>query len=478
MTTLTTKQLARLALSKQGDLSFLLRKHQKPIYNQIWKVLKNEIKANSYLINSSRQLGKSFVLIIIAIEYCIQFPKSQIRFAIPVAGNYKDMYGKSIATISEQLDRSLGFEHLLSEKRITFENGSMIKFAGTDNNNAESLRGSASNLNIIDEAGFVSDLSYLYKSILLPQLTTTKGKTIFSSTPPPDLDNYYVDVYNQHLEEGLVSEYTIYDNTSIDDETLAMLIKEAGGIESSTFKREFLCQFVQETEMTIIPEWKEDYTQDWQRDNNYFKFYNKFTALDSGVADLTICLFGYYDFQHAKIIVEDEIKMNGPEMTTKWLSNDIKDKEEILGYDKVLLRIADNNNLHLIQDLAITYKLPFSGTSKTDLDAMINKVKIWIGQGKIIVKPNCEQLLGCLKFGKWEKKKRGELFAKSKKFGHYDALAALVYLVRNIESIMSNPIPNNFGFTSNTMVSDNYKKTNRASSDVKKLNTAFYSGRR
>lgn len=468
------------ALFAKGNLSFLLQSHQLPIYNELWKIIKSpDLTNRSYVINSARQFGKSFCLLVVAIEYAIRHPTSSIRFAIPVASNYYDMYMKSLNIILEFASAEVGIEHFKSEKRIIFKNGSYIKFAGTDGGNAVNLRGSAANLVILDECAFMDDLDNIWKSILFPQLLTTKGKGIFCTTPPESADHDFVEIYKQHLEDGLVSQFTIYDNNSLSQEEIESIIKTQGGIDSSKFKREFLCQFVQETEMTIIPEWKEDYKEDHPRHKDYFTFYNKFEALDSGVADLTICLFGYYDFLNAKVIVEDEIKMNGPEMTTLNLSNDIKDKEQQLEYTKVLLRIADNNNLHLIQDLAITYRLPFAGTSKTDLDAMINKVKIWVGQGKIIVHPRCEQLLGSLQHGKWAKNKRGELFAKSKKFGHYDALAALVYLIRNVESIMNNPIPVTHGLHSNSMIPDGFNRTiNRASADSKKLAEALSSNRR
>lgn len=480
MTTLTPKQLARLELSKQGDLSFLLRKHQRPIYNQLWKILNNQIDSNSYLINCARQFGKSFTLILVAMEYCIKNPGMQVKFAIPVAENYKDMYGKSIGIIAEWLHSSIGFEHIVSEKRLIFKNGSMIKFAGTDAGNAIKLRGGASNLNIVDEAAFMRDLEDIIKDILLPMLHNTKGKTIYCSTPPKELDHYYVELYNQHLEEKLVTEFTILDKNLTEEEIIAEA-KPYGGINSIQFKREFLCQFLQESELTVLPEWKDEYVQDWPRDEQFFQYYNKIEALDSGVRDNTAVLFGYYDFQAAKLIIEDEVTMNGPQMTTLWLSNDIKDKEESLGYNKVLLRIADNNNLHLIQDLSISYKLPFAPTSKTDLDAMVNKLKIWVQQGKIIVHPRCTMLTGCLKFGRWEKNKRGEMLARSKTYSHYDHLMAMVYLVRNVESIMGNPIPKTYGLHSNSMITDRFKQNNninRASTDARKLSEALSNNRR
>lgn len=423
-----------------GVLEYKLRPCQEAPYRDIWNVINGGVKSTSYVINCSRRFGKSFILVLIAIEFALKFPNSQIRYAIPVAANYADMLMPSINLILEDAPLNLNIIHLKSEKRITFGNGSMIKFAGTDNGNAENLRGNCAHICFLDECGFMTDLNYVYQSVLYPQLWTTKGKTIFSSTPPKTLDHDYVAIYREHKEAGLVSEYTIYDNTALDADIIAEIIEEYGGETTAAFKREALCQFVGEDELSIIPGWTSAYEVEWPR-SNFFNFYQKYTSLDSGVKDLTVALFGYYDYEHAKMIIEDEVVMNGPTMTTELLSKDIKFKINELGYHKIDRWVADNNNLHLIQDLSITYSLFYQPVIKTDLDAMVNKVKIAVRQGKLIVHPRCKILKGSLSYGVWKSKEYiGKDFAKSKVYGHYDALASLMYMYRILDP-NTNPIP-------------------------------------
>jgi hypothetical protein len=52
-------------------------------------------------------------------------------------------------------------------------------------------------------------------------------------------------------------------------------------------------------------------------------------------------------------------------------------------------------------------------------------------------------LIDSLKYGLWNEK-RSE-FARSKTLGHFDAIAALMYLIRNIDEA-TNPIPVKLGF--------------------------------
>ena len=160
--------------------------------------------------------------------------------------------------------------------------------------------------------------------------------------------------------------------------------------------------------------------------------------MDSGVRDKTAVLFAYYDFKQAKLFVQREFWLSGETVRTDHIASRVKALELELEYDKVYRRMADCNNLVLVNDLNSVYKLNFYPTTKDSLEAMINKVRIWIGDGRISIDPSCKELIGCLENGIWNKNR--DDFGRSKVYGHFDALAALQYLVRNIDT-MTNPIP-------------------------------------
>jgi hypothetical protein len=90
-----------------------------------------------------------------------------------------------------------------------FHNGSEIHIAGCDNGNAENLRGHESDLNLIDEAGFIDDLEYVLKDILMPQTLTTGGRTIISSTPPRTPAHYFQRLCMEAVQSDYYSKFTI-----------------------------------------------------------------------------------------------------------------------------------------------------------------------------------------------------------------------------------------------------------------------------
>lgn len=416
-----------------------MRKHQMPVYSDLWNAI-NDRSCLKYCLNIARRFGKSHTLCLVATEYAQRYPGSQIRFAAPTAKSLK----KTIHPIFKIILADCPEEFLPSyhsvEDVYTFPNGSQIHFAGTDNGHAENLRGTFSHLNLVDEAGSMDDLQYIVKSILTPQTLTVHGTTIIASTPSVTPDHDYRMLYQECLEDGNVSQFTIHDNKSIDAETLEIYKKEAGGEDSTTWKREYLAMFVTDSDISVVPEWDPSYARTVEPDE-YYKFYHKYISMDTGVRDFTVALFAYYDFKQATLYVEDEIVMNGPEMTTDALADAIRAKEEERWPGlQVNRRIADNNNLQIIQDLTRLHNLPFVPTSKVTLEAMTNNLRIMVKEGRIVVHPRCTFLLGCLEFGIW-KSGNGKLeYARSRRYGHYDALAAITYLVRNLDTT-TNPIP-------------------------------------
>jgi hypothetical protein len=444
----------------KGSLQFLLKKHQYAIYLAAWDCLNDtNPEHTSHVINSSRQFGKSFTELVIATEVCLGKPNSTVLFVAPLKSQaYEILTGRTYYTIFETCPADL--KPKLDGSTIVFPNGSRLRLGGVDNGNYENLRGGAADLLILDEAGFMAHLDDGVLPALQPMLTTTRGKTIYSSTPPPNLDHPYVAIYRSHLEAGQVSTFTIFDNTSLSQDDLIIAYTTTGCVRTPTgwkhstrFKREYCAELVMEGTILIAKDWSDDYICTLEP-NEYHEFHHRYVAMDPGVTDFCATIFGYYDHVARHLHIESELTHFGPTLDTDQLATSIKDKKAELWTVEPYRYIADNNNLHLIQDLNRLHSLPFQGTTKTFLETrkssqdegMVNKLNTWLREGRISVDPSCEQTIGCLKHGIW--KEDGEnrrSFSHSKKYGHYDHLAALIYLVRNTD-VNTNPVPKWNGF--------------------------------
>ncbi len=432
---------ARDELWRRGVLSWKLYGYQLPIYSLVWDFILNR-KHIKHVLNIARRFGKSYTLALIAIEYGIRNPGSQIRFAAPTGKALRKIIHPAFKAICKDAPDDVKPVWKSQDGFYAFPNGSEIHASGCDNQNYENLRGQAAHLAIVDEAGFVDELDYVVNDVLVPQTLTTKGVVIMSSTPPKTPAHDFYAMAQEAEAKGAYASRTIYDNTVIDRPTLDLYAKEAGGYESSTFKREYLCEFVVDDNSQIIPEWSKAMKAECTRDVNkdeYYGYWHKYAAMDIGVKDGTALLFGHYNFAEARLYIEGEFVLRGQDVRTDNIARGVQEAETKLWQgQKPYQRIADNNNLILLQDLGLQHGMHFAPTSKDELHAMVNQVRLWVQQKRLVVSPSCVHLLGCLEYGVWTDDRKQ--FARSSVYGHFDGLAALVYLIRNI-NVHTNPVP-------------------------------------
>lgn len=438
-----TPEMAATALWNEGILHWMLHDGQKSLYDGYANCADKTI-----VWNCSRRFGKSFTLCVIAVEECLKRPNALVKYCTGKQVDARGIIRPLIRDIITSCPKEIRPEFKVQERAWVFPNGSRIELTGLDGGRAESIRGGACHLAIIDEAGLVGDLQYIVTSIILPTTLTTKGKIILASTPPKSYVHPFINYVNTARIQGNLSTKTIYDNPLIDPDELQKIIDESGGEESITFRREYLCEVLKDDNYAIIPEFTKEIkalcVKEWPR----APFYDSYVAMDLGLKDLTVVLFAWYDFREAKIIIEDEFVTNGQKFNTQSLAEGIKKKEtenftdKLTGEQRVpFLRVSDNN-LMVINDLWVLHGLRFLATRKDDADAALNNVKIMIQNQKIIINPKCKTLIMHLEAGVWNKNKTS--FERSGgENGHFDAIDSLKYLVRNV-NLTKNPYPNHY----------------------------------
>lgn len=436
----------------RGDLSFKLHAGQKLIKKSL-----EAITGQLFVGNCSRQWGKSYLMVTEAVGLAIRKPGARIKYGTAFLTDLEEFILPTFEKILEDCPPAIRPKWRAKGSKWIFPavkgRRSEIKLVGLDKK-PNGLRGTTIDLIVLDECGFMNALTALYKNVIIPATTHRPNcRVIMISTPPTTPAHDFGDFVQRAQAEGCYAEFNIYSNPMLGPADIARLMKESGGEHTTTWKREYLCQLITDADSILVPEWKDEYVRP-ARPDEYFQFYHLYEGMDLGVKDFTLDLFGYYDFRRAVLVIQSEIKLNGPTLTTQVLVDAIRDKElelwpapPVPGEEpqarKVYRRISDNNNPHLIQDLAILHKMPFIETDKEALEAMLNELRLLVAKGRIEVDPSCTQLLGCLKYGVWDKKKKK--FARSMVYGHYDALAALIYLVRNLDQ-HTNPIPATYGF--------------------------------
>lgn len=449
----------------RGDLSYKYHSGQIIINNKFLG-----IKRQLFFAELSRQFGKSVWAVTKALEGAFKRRNERVKYGTAFLTDLQEFILPAFDFILEDCPEWLRPVWKSQKGKFVLpHNGSEIKLVGLDRK-PNGMRGNKTGLIILDEAGFISRLNYLYKDVIVPATTHRPDCKIIMTTTPPESPAHEVMNFVQKAEmEKAYLKLTVYDNPLLDAEDIKRLIHESGGEHTSTWRREYLCEHVVDENLAIIAGWKDCFEVDLPRDE-YYKYYQRYVQMDMGVEDKTAILFGYYDFRRAKYIIEDEVVMSGSLMNTRLIQAFIKKKELELWRGIVLplgefhqvtdslikqveqawevaaipvfRRIADNNNPLMLQDLSLLHGLHFVPTDKGRLQEMVNAVKIMVQNGDLLVNPRCIHTKGCLKWGIWDKNRKS--FARSIVYGHFDALAALIYGIRNLDR-QTNPIPPLYG---------------------------------
>jgi hypothetical protein len=438
-----TRNQAIEALWYRGVLHWKLDANQKEMHK-----LCHENPNKVIVLGCSRRLGKTFFLVTLALEHCLQNPNSIVKFIAPTIKDIRRIIAPLVRTICSDCPSDIMPVYKTQEHVWRFANGSEIQLGATDSGNADSIRGNDAHLCIVDEAGFCDNLAYITKGVLLASVILTGGKVIMASTPPKSMDHDFVTFMRQAQLNNAYIKKTIYDNPRMTTKQIDDLALEYGGKDSTDFRREYLVELITSDEDAIIPEFNSKTKPNLIKETTLPPFYEAYVSMDIGVVDLTVVLFAHYDFKTATVYVEDEIVMNGKEMVSDTLAARIKETEKKLWIDPIsgapkppYMRVSDNNNLLLLNDFQIKHNLLFLPANKDNLEASLNNTRMLIKQQRVIINPRCITLINHLETGIWNKARTS--FARSSDKGHFDAIHSLIYLLRHID-FTRNPYPANY----------------------------------
>lgn len=452
-----TPQQAIAKLWEIGDLSYKLTGIQLDMRNAVYDAIK---KVTVFLV--SRQSGKSFTMCTIANEYCNRHPNTKVLLLFPKKKDASRVAKEHMRKITEDCPAHLKPEYKVADKTFEFPNGSEIIMAGTDGGSAESIRGSTLHLVLMDEAGFhdYNEFQYIVTSIIIPTLTTTKGKIIMASTPSKEPDHPFMVNYVEPLRsEGRLVEYDVWKNPLLDESDVHDIADNYPlGFDDPDFQREYLLKTNVTSSLMVIPEWYDINKDIVREEGDIPAYYDAYVSCDPAVVDLTGILYGYWDFQKQKLIIIDETVLGGEgqrSLTTDDIAHAIKRKESINFRNNLTgeiytpyMRIIDNNLPLLVNDLNAKHDLMFRATKKDNKEDKVNQVRMMMKRGEIAIHPRCVNLIDHIRTARWTTNRKE--FARNKgnsnkgiKANHSDLLDALVYLVRNLQP-QKNPFPSGY----------------------------------
>lgn len=448
-------QQQRLLLNqayRDGTLSWKLTGSQQDSYSKLarWKATPNP-KWPIYGLDISRRWGKSALLCESSLEDCFQHKSWRVVYVAPTF----EMVRKIVLPLMDLLlidcPPPLRPKWIKSEGKYEFFTGSYIDLIGLDVR-PDGARGTGVDMVYLDEAGFFDNLEYLLTSVIQPQmLGRPHARIIAASTPPVTPMHYWsTDVIPTCISNDAHDRKTLDDADQYSEEEIERFYEMMpGGRNGIAARREYGAEHIADDTLMILPEFRDAeklIVKEWEPP----VWRDCYVSMDPGFHDLTAILYAYWDFYEKKLVIEDED--SAPRQNSFEVAQSVKRTELKLwkglvrrssgsaeGYKpQPYLRIADNNEPRLLYDLSNDHQLMFAATRKDNLSQQVDAVRVALQRQEIIINPRCKKLIAHCRNGIWKKGKIGRVFEQGGErmggytFGHFDFIAALIYLYRNI----------------------------------------------
>lgn len=313
------------------------------------------------------------------------------------------------------------------DNTLSFPNGSLVLFIGADLGQADSPRGSSCNLFIFDEEGFAEDPEYLVKDVVMPMILESNGSMLHISTPPKSASHYFAALMSRAREDGFLFEMPCTANPDVTPELREEFAKESGGEDSTTYRREYLCEVVTEESVAVFPELivRKERPRTELADDKVGAFGAVTCAASIDITGLTVLLWGAYngrlDQFHA---IEEKSFLNGSiaDVIEAYRASELSRE-----YRPTIILSGAPEMARMLSE----YGTPCATKSDFDVTAGIGLARHLAASGKLRIHPSCLVTLRHVYDGIWEDDKRK--FARSGDGGRFDGLNALALFLSSTQ---------------------------------------------
>ncbi len=418
----------------------------------------------------ARQRGKSFAWLAYAAQQCASNAHHIVRYAAQTGKSAAAIVTPTLAQILEDCPDELRPEPRSDKGLYEWPNGSVLVWAGTDNEQFERLRGPRAHLILLDESAFYADLERV-EAALLPQLQTTGGRVVYLSSPPESPSHPFVQRYRAAQAAGLAHHSTIHDNPRLGPEGVERIIKAEAErlgltreqlVASTYWRREYLAQIVSEESRQVVATWNEEaqcaLVGEWERPPHF----DGYTALDVGGVgrgDPSAWLGAFHDPATNTLTVEYELELRDTVGvfaaeakrlestlwgTSRWDGTLLGAGDYVRGLNDApeflrkaisekaprqpYLRVGDNDML-VLATLATEHHYAVMPTAKHDLHMAVDSVAEGVAQRRLRIHKRCVRLIEQLYTTLWN---RGRTQFERTSKDHGDLVATLIYLWRNV----------------------------------------------
>ena len=423
-----------------------------------------------------RQRGKSHSALMLALEFGLRTERAVTRYCALTKDSAIGIVEPILTTlladcpanirprvVTTPEDEDAG---VIQRRRLWFPSSSAeLVIFGTDAQSFRKGRGPRTDLQLFDECGFYQDLLGV-ESALRPALQTTRGRSLYLSSPPESPAHPFVDRVRAARGTGRLIHDTFRGNPRIDHEAI---IREEAALRGQTraeflastyFRREYMAEVVTEESRAAVPSWPA-VAAECTREQARPLHFDGYTAHDWGGYEGAphAALFGYVAPGAARLVIEDADEVRGAplgQLADRWKGKEVslwgerawdgtlwgagyfeRHARQIPDYlraavvatgpSQPFIRVCDHDE-QLQGEMVRLYGYAMLPTAKHEKHLLIDDLNNGIREKRVVIHPRCRRLLEQLATTLWDLHRRQ--WVRTEK-DHGDLLDCLLYMWRN-----------------------------------------------
>lgn len=213
------------------------------LYQAQLQVARECLKSNNryIILNGSRQVGKTFLLSIVATYWALETQAQHIMIVSPTDSQAKKIYNQMIQMLEPALELIKSKKNSSGDAEIRFKNKSVILFRSAASE--DTLRGYSNTHLLMDECAFIKEETW--QTILAPTLSVRGKKVLFCSTPKGK--NFFSQLYSKGIsgEPGYKSFKITYHQNPYAN--LEFINSQMQSLPADIFSQEYLGEFMDQT---------------------------------------------------------------------------------------------------------------------------------------------------------------------------------------------------------------------------------------
>lgn len=206
------------------------------------------------VVVARRGWGKSYFTSLVVNTLCYANDQFHAKLLSPTQKMQRAITLPAFNQILADIDPELRPHFKAQDSKFEYDNFSTATIYATDLGQEDSSRGTGSNFAGYDEAGFCKNLRYIYESVIGPRLSLVGGTSMMVSTPPLSSRHPFVKFARDAQKDGTMHKFPADKDPDITLEMFNKYAKICGGVDSVTFRREYLCEFITDLEYALFPE--------------------------------------------------------------------------------------------------------------------------------------------------------------------------------------------------------------------------------